>query len=256
MRPLIVHYHLFKNAGTSVEAILRANFEDAWVSFDSEDPAGFVSTDSVLDMARADPRIVAFSSHQVRPPAPVARDFTITPVVFLRHPLDRMQSVYDFDRRRGPTTPAGEVAATHEFGEYIDVMLERNAHHVCNFQVRSLTDLRDPSTGKRTANDRDDYERAVRFVTSLPAVGIVERYRESWFGLAAVIRCTHPRFFVPHIHSNSDPNRLDSLDERLDRMHSRLGDARFERLREANRLDLDLYDIAVARLDLREPSGG
>jgi hypothetical protein len=31
-RTIILHYHLFKNAGTSVDAILKRNFGDKWVT--------------------------------------------------------------------------------------------------------------------------------------------------------------------------------------------------------------------------------
>lgn len=254
MRPLIVHYHLFKNAGTSVEAVLESNFGSRWKSYDTDDPAGSVAPSTVVEMARSDPEMIAFSSHQLRPPLPVIDGAVVIPVVFLRHPLDRMQSVYDFDRRRGPVTPAGVVAAEHELPGYVDVMLERNAHHVRNFHVRTLTDLRDPTTGKRIATDEEDFGRAVRFIESLPAVGIVERYEESWLGLAAIVRMVHPGFFVRPAHSNADPTRPESLEARLDRMRSRLGDERFERLQEANRLDLALYGIAIARFELREPT--
>lgn len=254
MRPLIIHYHLFKNAGSSVEAVLESNFGRRWTSYDTDDPAGSVSASTVAEMAQADPEMLAFSSHQLRPPLPVIEGARVIPLLFLRHPLDRMQSVYDFDRRRGPVTPAGVVAAEHSLSEYVDVMLDRNAHHVRNFHVRSLTDLRDPITKRRIATDEEDFVRAVRFVESLPAVGIVERYEESWLGLAAIVRMAHPTFFVRRAHSNADPDRPDSLEERLDRMRSRLGDDRFERLHEANRLDLDLYAVATERFELREPT--
>ena len=75
-----------------------------------------------------------------------------------------------------------------------------------------------------------------------------------WLGLAAIVRMVHPGFFVRPAHSNADPTRPESLEARLDRMRSRLGDERFERLQEANRLDLALYEIAIARFELREPT--
>ena len=32
MRTVILHYHLFKNAGTSVDRLLQRNFPDAWAT--------------------------------------------------------------------------------------------------------------------------------------------------------------------------------------------------------------------------------
>ena len=31
-KTIILHYHLFKNAGTSIDSILKDNFDDQWVS--------------------------------------------------------------------------------------------------------------------------------------------------------------------------------------------------------------------------------
>lgn len=38
----------------------------------------------------------AFSSHQIRLPVPVSLEVRVLPVVFLRHPLLRIRSVYEF----------------------------------------------------------------------------------------------------------------------------------------------------------------
>ena len=255
MRPLIVHYHLFKNAGTSVEAVLKDNLGSGWVSHDSDNPAGSVFAEDIERIAVADSQITAISSHQLRPPMPLIDGMVVVPIVFLRHPLDRLQSVYDFDRRRGPITPAGELAAAHEFDEYVDVLLEQNAIHANNFQVRTLTDEWDPATGRRlTRSDHQAFERAAAFIRSLPAVGIVERYDESWLGFAALVRMLFPTFAVAPAHTNADPSRPVTLEARLDRLCDRLGEARLERLTEANKFDLCLYQAAIDRFELRNGS--
>ena len=35
-RTIILHYHLFKNAGTSIDAILKDNFDEKWVTREFE----------------------------------------------------------------------------------------------------------------------------------------------------------------------------------------------------------------------------
>jgi len=36
-RPVLLHYHFFKNAGTTIESILKQNFPRRLAHFDSED---------------------------------------------------------------------------------------------------------------------------------------------------------------------------------------------------------------------------
>jgi len=40
-RTILIHYHLFKNAGTSLDAVLKENFGDKWITreFDRKNAA-------------------------------------------------------------------------------------------------------------------------------------------------------------------------------------------------------------------------
>ncbi len=59
-RTIILHYHLFKNAGTSVDAILQRNFPGRWVT--REFPiAGENNTALVEDWIRETPDAIAYS---------------------------------------------------------------------------------------------------------------------------------------------------------------------------------------------------
>ncbi len=249
-RSVIVHYHLFKNAGSSVETILKENFGAAWLSHDGPDPAGAVFSHELARLIGEHPDVSAVSSHQVRPPVPAIPGVEVLPVVFLRHPLDRVQSIYDFDRRRGPVTPAAELAAEHDFADYVDVLLDRPGILVRNFQVRVLTDAWDYD--RRLAARlplAQHLERALAFVDSLPAVGLVCQWDLSWSQLAPWIQRSFPDFHVTtSAHFNADPHRPEGLPERLDRLRDRLGDARYQRLEDANTADFELYERARARL--------
>ena len=47
---LILHYHLFKNAGTSVDQTLSAYFGDGWRNHDLPDPRGSLFAEDIEDM--------------------------------------------------------------------------------------------------------------------------------------------------------------------------------------------------------------
>ena len=69
-RPIIIHYHFFKNAGTSVDAVLQRNFGAGWAS--REYPPRSTS-DVARDFLAANPHIVALSSHTLPLPPPRCR---------------------------------------------------------------------------------------------------------------------------------------------------------------------------------------
>jgi hypothetical protein len=248
-RPIILHYHLFKNAGTSVDEILKSNFGPRWRNHDQADPAGSVFADEIAALLTAEPELAALSSHQFRPPLPNT-DRAVLPIVFLRHPIDRIRSIYTFDRKRGPVTPAAELACHHEFPEYVSTMLVERPDLVRNAQTMLLTDAWDRATRRRLPiGTAGHFERATVFLASLAVVGVVEEYERSWAHFLDLIRPHHPGFAVDVVtRHNVDEHRAAGLEERLAQIRSQLGEALYDELHYANSLDLGLRRSALERL--------
>ena len=102
LRKIILHYHLFKNAGTSVDQVLQQNFGSRWVTREFQhrgNPA--VHRKEVAEWIVAHPDACAFSSHTLELPPPQIDGVEILPVIFIRHPIDRIVSAYSFERRQG-----------------------------------------------------------------------------------------------------------------------------------------------------------
>ena len=59
MRKIVFHYHLFKNAGTSVDEMLKASFGPAWVTREFQGGAGVVHH-QMVDWIRGEPAAVAW----------------------------------------------------------------------------------------------------------------------------------------------------------------------------------------------------
>jgi len=97
-RNVILHYHLFKNAGTSVDKILQRNFPDQWTTREFPGQGGDNSA-AVTDWIREDIGSIAFSSHTATGPLPAIPDTRAISPLFLRNPLDRIRSVYQVDRK-------------------------------------------------------------------------------------------------------------------------------------------------------------
>ena len=58
-KPLLVHYHIFKNAGTSVEKILSESFAENWAVYDDSPERLRLSTDDIAAFAKANPGVCA-----------------------------------------------------------------------------------------------------------------------------------------------------------------------------------------------------
>jgi len=99
VRSVIIHYHLFKNAGTSIDHILKTHFAKRWTELEQEDEQP--RPVEVLTYLRQQSQIQAISSHTAQLPVPIHPDIAFFPIVFVRHPLDRIASAYSFERKQG-----------------------------------------------------------------------------------------------------------------------------------------------------------
>jgi hypothetical protein len=108
--PLLIHYHIFKNAGTSFEWALQQAFGDRFRQYDSPSPGGVIFARELARLARREPDLVAISSHQAVPPAPRVRGRKILTSILVRDPIARIGSIYAFERGQNAQT-SGAIKA-------------------------------------------------------------------------------------------------------------------------------------------------
>ncbi|MCL4402322.1 MAG: hypothetical protein M1436_06645, partial [Acidobacteria bacterium] len=120
MRCVILHYHILKNAGTAIEEVLDRNFGERLSRFDMTDRDGAVSRAELLSLLQGNPHLQAVSSHQIRYPVPEAAGFLFFDLCFLRDPIDRIRSMYDYFREKpSPGDPVSGFAESMSLGDFI-----------------------------------------------------------------------------------------------------------------------------------------
>jgi len=245
-RPLLVHYHIYKNAGTSVEKNLSESYGHKWAVCEGAPGDVWLSNNDLAAFARANPDIRAISSHKARPFPPRRRFF---PILFLRHPVDRARSIYFF-ARRDPAQPDHDMARGLHFRDYVNWALETRVAPVSDHQVIHLShaSLRVADIGEAAARPED--LREVRdFLRSIPFFGLVRRFEESCRGFEAVYGRTFRALRMRPVRENASTEEASSETAALDMARDELGEATYRRLVEANQFDLALYDTAVNLFD-------
>lgn len=247
--PLLIHYHIFKNAGTSFEWALQQAFGDSYQNFDTVYADGFISRHDLARYARQHPAVKAIASHQAAPPAPRMRRRHVIGSILIRDPIARIRSIYSFERTQPTTNPGSLRAKELDFKEYVRWRLAATPGMLCNFQVLFCTrnKPRNPPLP-----DRFDLEHAVSYLERLDIIGTVERYNE-WLGLAqAVLGQYFPSVQLPCVHHNSSSkegswNEAKTLHHLIDE----LGQDLAAELLEKNELDMSLHQIADGLLTRR-----
>ncbi len=254
-RKLVLHVHIFKVAGTSVERNLRASFGPRWAQAepaDPTDPAEWQNSAFLVRLLAARPDLEAVSSHNVRRPFDLPGT-DVYPIVFLRHPIDRIRSHYDFERKSPgrQSIIQNQKANALDFPDFIDWVIDSPdmRHVIMNLQTRILS-LRHPGRpGEREiAPNEVNLDEALAFVADLPVVGIVERFEQSLARLSAWLRPSFPQVAFRPVQANVSQATGSTLADRLQAVEDQLGPRRYRRLVEANAFDLHLYAYAHEKM--------
>ena len=248
-RKLILHHHLFKNAGSSVDAILAETFGPALGFIEGPQPWSVLEPAALLDFVAARPDLAAVSSHQARLIDVPPPGLELLPILLLRHPIDRARSVYDFARRQtGDLSRGARVAQSLSFADYVLWRAQPgNGAVISNFQTVVLaataTDMRVAVAGET------DLDAAKARLARLPTFGLVERFDESLARFRAWLAGAGFALAEARTVENQTPGRPSTLQARLERIRADLGEAAYAGLVAMNRLDLELHAHAQALFD-------
>lgn len=165
---------MYKNAGSTLDWSLRRSFGASYVAR-VENKAMRDNPKSLYSYVDEHPRVRVLSSQWL--PLPVPAVFWLRPYVllFLRHPVDRCRSVYNFARKQQHSDQNGaKQAREFSFVDFVKWRMETTSGPVIrDFQTRYCS-------GKYSSQDMDEvYELAVANLDATPFVGFVHRYPES-----------------------------------------------------------------------------
>jgi hypothetical protein len=233
VRTVIIHYHLFKNAGTSLDHALRASLKERWVAYERPDR---IPAEEIASFLVAHPGVVALSSHNAWLPVPVLPATVVVPVLFVRHPLDRARSVYDFEHVQEADTAGARMAKQTDLAGYLEWRLGPRVGKdatIRGFQVQRLAPAGVGAT---------ELERALDALDRLPFVGLVEEYERSVESLERLLEPHVPGIRLRGPRLNRTATASHGLEGRLDALRSRVGETLYRRLLEANHDDLVLWE--------------
>jgi Sulfotransferase family len=239
-RHVILHYHFFKNAGTTIESVLKRNFRAGFALFDSDDHNSAIRNDALLEFLAGHAEVTAVSSHHLRPPKPVDNRFIFHDLLFLRHPIARLWSTYEFYRRSDlERDPLAAAAKTRTPREFFVLLAEDYPYHASNAQLNLLV-----NAGGKTPTE-SDLLAAVEVIRQATVLGVAELFDESAISAESSLRQTFGGFDFSYFPQNVSGLHPTSLEAQFARFQKNCGTEVFERILESNRLDVALTEIST-----------
>lgn len=199
-RTVLVHHHIFKNAGTSFNYALKQYYSDRFLEYDL--PSGAVVTPEKLrEFILAHPNCWAISGHHIAFPTPQDDEFQTLSTVLLRNPLARIRSIYEFERKQQAETDGAVMAKRLGFREFVLWRLENNPIVLCNYQTYYCA--RGSLSDEQINVDENTLAVALEHLSKSFIVGTVERYHESIMITQLKLRQKDPETNLVIAHLNT-----------------------------------------------------
>lgn len=238
-RAVLIHYHIFKNAGSTIDFALENSFGKSFSLADGKQFNSVLDHNALIGFLNSHPSVRAISSHHLRLPSPADDRFRFYEIVILRHPIDRLLSAYDFYRRSPELQdPLQATAATCNFNTFIVFLINNFPHLVNNAQVNFL------SCGGSKIPREPDLKRALKMLPEVSIIGTVELLNLALVFAEFFLGSVFGHVDFSYARQNVNPQRLPDLSKRLSRARELCGATQYERLLKLNKLDLTLFDAA------------
>jgi hypothetical protein len=245
LRFVILHYHILKNAGTTLENILDRNFGERLARLDTEHRDGRIEQADIVDYLERHPGVEAISSHQIHYPVPQARGYLFFDWCFLRDPVDRLRSTYDYFRQRPAAgDPLSDAANRMEFAAYIRCLLARFPEQVDNPQTNLLAN---GAADRETVPE--DLAPALARMLETVFLGVVDLYEQSIVAGKHRLRGVFPWLDFAQAPANVSRGMEGTVARRRAHFRECVGRAVYREVARLNQLDFRL--LRAARVEVR-----
>jgi len=249
MRNVIVHFHIFKNGGTSFDHALKREFKKGFAEFDGKAANSVHLPEEIAAYLHANPQVRALSSHHLRFPLAEEERLKMFGVVFLRHPLDRMHSIYKYERKQKSNSKGSQHAKKFDFPDYIRWRLDQGRSNLlCDYHASVLTC--NPREGRKVPDSNLAHKR----LREVAVCGTVDQLDASLAVAEQRLRPTFPDLNLATTPQNVTAGRKSSLQDRIEESEKACGEELFADVAARNTLDLELYALATELL--RDRIGG
>ncbi len=246
MRTVIAHGHIFKNAGSTLDWSLKRNFGKGFCDHRDDVPMRRQGADYLNEFLNQNPQIQAISSHHLCDTS-LIEDLHVIPIYMLRHPIERVLSVYNFERKQKAATPGAIAAKKYNFKDYVKWRMEPSVNKtIRDYQTIYLAGQH--TAGSEKDVDRVIFERALKKLSQTQCVGIVEMFDESMCMFEEALQEYFPKIDLSYVKQNTGNVSNSRGFSQVRKVADELGDL-LEDLLMNNSFDLALYRVARQKLD-------
>ena len=245
-RNILIHTHIFKNAGTTFDGSLEDNFKHRFIDH-REDDLIRNNPKFLKEYLIKNSLVKAFSSHSIYYKLADFDDVNLHYVYFLRHPIERMKSIYTFEKKQPEENSIGaQMAKKLSFNEYLLWrMQDGTPGTIRNGQTVFLS-----ADGLGMVDMKQKFAMALENLNISPLVGVVDRYDESMVVFEEHLKQFFPKIDLSYIRKNvTDDDTRSLVKDKVKIILQQLDEPLQQLLKQKNKFDLKLYKQSNFLLD-------
>ncbi|MBX9742031.1 MAG: sulfotransferase family 2 domain-containing protein [Chthoniobacterales bacterium] len=261
MRHILLHHHLFKNAGSTLDLSLKKYFGETFSEFHADQKSdGRIYPNQLYKHLEQHPHLKALSSHhffgcdfnrdiEKRLLFENRKAYSFHDCVFIRHPVMRLVSMYVYFRTIPKTEdPLHTAASQSSLAEFLNILVGHHPNFVINAQV-TIFGANDYGAPPSSQN----LERAIARLKKATVLGTVEEYAKT---IVLAEYFLQPLFgglelHYPRHENASDHALLPGYNGSLESIKDILGASYFSDLCDLNDLDIELWHATSKELRRR-----
>jgi hypothetical protein len=248
-KTVLIHHHIFKNAGTSFNHALKQYFQNNFFEYDLPN-SHLVTNQHLADFIEDHPQALAISSHHACLDTPQGVNYQTISSILLRQPLARIESIYKFEHKQQADTIGAIKAKELGFKDYVLWRLAKTPNMFCNYQTHYCSRTKQADVNQRPTPE--SLKTAVRNLKNCAIVGTVERYEDFLEIANHQLRQFYPDITLNYSFLNRTAPIVSQTAQIRENLVTKLGQDLVVELETKNQLDYKLYqvaqDIALASL--------
>jgi hypothetical protein len=246
MRYVFLHYHLFKNAGTTLDSALENQFGDSFATVHDYGSDAIVTHDMMYKFLGENKNVIAISSHHLHGQdyiPDVSCPIRFIKFVFIRNPIDRIRSIYNFYKKNPDNSPISLLASSVSAVKFVEGLLEDHPQMIDNNQVSILANR---GFYARPVSEAD-LEVAWKKISSFSVCAPTERYDDA---MLAAEHFISPNFYPHRLNFASAHQNIMEGGLNMQQFKEQIGEL-YGILVGINRFDRQLHEMSLAELERR-----
>lgn len=238
---ILIHHHIFKNAGTSFCYALKAHFKERFLEYDLPN-SRIVTRKDLKKFIQDNPQASAISGHHISLNTPRLPNYQLISSILLRQPLARIKSIYKFEQQQQANTSGAIQAKKLTFKEYVLWRMDATPNMLGNYQTHYCS--RTKPTDIRKKPTEEELQIAIANLKKSAIVGTVERYEDFLQLTLDRLRDFFPDIYLGYLRLNKTSSSPQNIEKIKTNLIEELGEDLVIELEAKNQLDQKLYQVA------------